>query len=72
MCVPDLTVEIKNETLGGVTGFGTVHQCRDWSQLMGWMEEWQDVGAPKHAPMGHQHGHGHAGGEGGGHEGHNG
>jgi hypothetical protein len=61
MCTPDLTVEIKNETLGGVTGFGTVHQCRNWNQLMGWMEKWEDVGAPKHHPGegGSEHGHHH-------------
>lgn len=52
MCSPDLTVEVKNETLGGVTGFGTVHQCRDWAQLMTWMENWEDVGAPLHGNKG--------------------
>ncbi|KAH3939742.1 hypothetical protein HBI56_224370 [Parastagonospora nodorum] len=61
MCTPDLTVETKNETLGGVTGFGTVHQCKDWSELMGWMVQWQDVGAPKRGGEGgntHAHHHG--------------
>lgn len=38
MCRPDLTVEVGNETLMGVTGFGTEHQCVDWNQLMSWME----------------------------------
>ncbi|KAF2250332.1 hypothetical protein BU26DRAFT_379493, partial [Trematosphaeria pertusa] len=46
MCTPDLTGEVKNETLGGVTGFGTVHECRSWGGLMEWMGEWEDVGAP--------------------------
>jgi len=56
MCSPDLTVEVKNETLGGVTGFGTVHQCRNWDQLTGWMEKWEDVGAPVHKPGEESHG----------------
>lgn len=62
MCKPDLTVEIKNETLQGVTGFGTVHQCRNWDELMHWMAEWEDIGAPQHIPgevgNGHSHHHG--------------
>ncbi|KAF6825887.1 hypothetical protein CPLU01_09977 [Colletotrichum plurivorum] len=37
MCKPDLTIEIANKTLGGVTGFGTEHQCINWQQLMDWM-----------------------------------
>lgn len=41
MCQPDLTVELKEEELGGVRGFGTKHQCRDWNQLLGWMEIWE-------------------------------
>ncbi|OAL37127.1 hypothetical protein AYO20_03605 [Fonsecaea nubica] len=43
MCQPDLTVEVKDER-GGVTGFGTVHQCKDWAQLMAWMAEWETYG----------------------------
>ncbi|KAI0855864.1 S-adenosyl-L-methionine-dependent methyltransferase [Xylaria cubensis] len=33
MCNADLTVELKNEELGGVTGFGTVHRCINWPAL---------------------------------------
>ena len=42
MCRPDLTVETKNEQLGGVTGFGTEHQCKDWAQLLSWVSSWED------------------------------
>lgn len=42
MCRPDLTIEIKNEKLGGVTGFGTEHQCKDWAQLLSWVSGWED------------------------------
>ncbi|KAF2233441.1 hypothetical protein EV356DRAFT_448274 [Viridothelium virens] len=41
MCQPDLTVELKEKELGGVTGFGTEHQCRDWGELLNWLEEWE-------------------------------
>ncbi|KAK1991604.1 hypothetical protein LX36DRAFT_590141 [Colletotrichum falcatum] len=37
MCRPDLTAEPIDRTSGGVTGFGTEHQCANWTQLMGWM-----------------------------------
>lgn len=43
MCQPDLTVEVKDER-GGVTGFGTVHQCVDWEQFMDWMARWEVFG----------------------------
>lgn len=67
MCQPDLTVEVVDEDIGGVTGFGTEHQCRDWSQLLSWMshwEGWQHVPKHNHTDMesgGHKgvHGHGH-------------
>ena len=42
-CRPDLTVEIKDSERGGVTGFGTAHQCRDWGQLLAWLEEWEPL-----------------------------
>ena len=42
MCRPDTTIEKKNETLGGITGFGTEHQCQSWSELLGWVSDWQD------------------------------
>ncbi|KAL8733396.1 MAG: hypothetical protein Q9181_003604 [Wetmoreana brouardii] len=41
MCQPDTTVEVKDPEIGGVTGFGTEHQCRDWDKLMRWTREWQ-------------------------------
>lgn len=41
MCQPDLTVELKEEELGGVRGFGTEHQCRDWDSLLGWVSRWE-------------------------------
>jgi hypothetical protein len=63
MCIPDLTVEVKNSELGGVTGFGTVHQCRNWDHLMEWMSEWEDIGAPPFPPEsnGHEKSHHHHG-----------
>lgn len=42
MCRPDLTIEEKDDDLGGVTGFGTVHSCYDWDRLVGWVKEWQN------------------------------
>ena len=48
ICKPDTTVEVKNEELGGVTGFGTKHQCRDWDQLVSWTREWQAYGQVPH------------------------
>ena len=41
MCQPDLTVELKEEALGGVRGFGTEHQCRDWGELTAWTSRWE-------------------------------
>ena len=41
MCQPDLTLEVKDEKLGGVTGFGTEHQCVDWQGLVDWTTEWE-------------------------------
>ncbi|TDZ73317.1 Oxidase ustYa [Colletotrichum trifolii] len=41
MCTPDLTMELTNETIGGVTGFGTEHQCVDWPALMRWMKKYE-------------------------------
>ena len=41
MCRPDLTVEVKDEAKGGVTGFGTEHRCEDWGQLVRWTAEWE-------------------------------
>ncbi|KAK1691142.1 hypothetical protein BDP55DRAFT_524121, partial [Colletotrichum godetiae] len=39
MCRPDLTIEVANVVVDGVTGFDTEHQCIDWAQLMDWMEK---------------------------------
>ncbi|KAL9124977.1 MAG: hypothetical protein Q9217_005756 [Psora testacea] len=41
ICRPDLTVETKNEELGGVTGFGTLHQCIDWNAVVAWTSKWE-------------------------------
>lgn len=41
MCRPDMTVEVKDPVIGGVTGFGTEHRCRDWGELMRWTEQWE-------------------------------
>jgi hypothetical protein len=46
MCNADLTVELKNEQLGGVTEFGIVHQCVDWPKLLEWMPSWEKTDAP--------------------------
>lgn len=44
MCNPDTTVEVKDEEAGGVTGFGTEHQCKDWDQLLAFTRKWQSYG----------------------------
>ena len=41
MCQPDLTIEVKDPEIGGVTGFGTEHQCRRWDQLLDWVKKWE-------------------------------
>jgi hypothetical protein len=53
MCNADLTVELKDEQLGGVTGFGTVHQCVDWPKLLEWMPSWEETDAPRSAGVSH-------------------
>ncbi|KAF2687592.1 hypothetical protein K458DRAFT_466989 [Lentithecium fluviatile CBS 122367] len=58
MCNADLTVELKDEALGGVTGFGTAHQCVDWQGLLEWMRPWEETDAPPLAKVSH---HDHAG-----------
>ncbi|KAI3539708.1 hypothetical protein CSPX01_08664 [Colletotrichum filicis] len=35
----DLTIEVANVVVDGVTGFDTEHQCIDWSELMDWMKK---------------------------------
>jgi len=41
MCNADTTIEVKDEKINGVRGFGTEHQCRDWDGLVRWTEETQ-------------------------------
>lgn len=41
MCQPDVTIEVKDESLGGVQGFGAAHQCQDWKSLVAWTHEWE-------------------------------
>jgi len=58
MCTPDVTVEVKEEELGGVRGFGTEHVCRDWDELKTWVGEWEGWRQDDHAKgkPGHEHG----------------
>ncbi|KAI1502981.1 hypothetical protein F5X99DRAFT_139391 [Biscogniauxia marginata] len=39
MCAADPTLEKRNETIGGVTGWGSTHQCRDFEALKEWTEK---------------------------------
>ncbi|GAP92596.2 hypothetical protein SAMD00023353_9200060 [Rosellinia necatrix] len=41
MCNPDLTIEVKDDSLGGVRGFGEEHKCIDWSELKQWTATWE-------------------------------
>lgn len=54
MCNADLTIELKNEELGGVTGFGTVHRCVDWPGLLKWIQPYEGTDAPP-IPQEHDH-----------------
>lgn len=47
MCTPDLTLEVTNKTLGGVTGFGTEHICVDWGSLLEWVEDTEENAVDK-------------------------
>lgn len=42
MCRPDLTLETKNDDLGGVTGFGMKCQSKYWDQLLVWVSDWEN------------------------------
>ncbi|KAM3064785.1 hypothetical protein ACMFMG_008734 [Clarireedia jacksonii] len=42
MCHADTTIEVKDEEINGVRGFGTVHMCRDWNELVKWTEATQE------------------------------
>lgn len=41
MCKPDLTIEVKREDIGGVTGFDTEHVCKEWNGLLEWTSKWE-------------------------------
>ena len=36
MCHADTTLEIEDEAVGGVKGFGVRHECVDWAGLIAW------------------------------------
>ena len=42
MCNADTTIEVKDEEINGVRGFGTLHQCKNWRGLVRWTEETQE------------------------------
>ena len=44
MCQADTTVEVKDEEVGGVHGFGIEHQYREWKELVAWTAEQQGRG----------------------------
>lgn len=44
MCQPDTTIEVKDIDKGGVSGFGSEHQCRNWGQLIEWTSKWETYG----------------------------
>jgi hypothetical protein len=67
MCQPDLTIELKNDELGGVTGFGTEHQCVDWQQLLDWVARYEENGAPEPDGQPEKHRHHDNDGQDGGH-----
>lgn len=50
MCNADLTVELKKEELGGVTGFGTLHRCVKWPALLDWIQPYEGTDAPPIPP----------------------
>ena len=37
MCHADTTVETKDPLVKGVVGFGIAHPCRDWNQMVKWV-----------------------------------
>jgi hypothetical protein len=41
MCYPDTTVEQKDEEAGGVHGFGVMHRCKKWDELLRWTADAQ-------------------------------
>jgi hypothetical protein len=61
MCRPDTTVEVRDEEIKGVTGFGTEHQCSNFDELLKWTSVWETWGQEKNATRkgGVEHGHNH-------------
>lgn len=53
MCRPDLTIEERKDSLGGVTGFGTVHECQSWEQLVQWVKQWENEGIEDSSQLRH-------------------
>lgn len=39
MCHADSTIEARNEHLHGVVGFGIPHACRNWQQMVDWVDD---------------------------------
>ena len=39
MCHADTTIEAKDEHLHGVVGFGILHACRNWAQMVKWVDD---------------------------------
>ncbi|KAI0448093.1 hypothetical protein F4803DRAFT_496473 [Xylaria telfairii] len=40
MCHADTNLEPVRKDLGGVTGFGSEHKCRDFDKLKDWVGMW--------------------------------
>ena len=57
MCNPDLTLEVKDDELGGVTGFGTEHQCVNWDELVSWTTKWETYGQKPNGQVHVHHSH---------------
>lgn len=51
MCNADTTLEVKDYETGGVRGFGTKHQCKDWIGLVRWTEETQKTFGMRDEPF---------------------
>jgi len=41
MCHADTNLEAINQTLAGVTGFGSEKQCRDYGRVTAWADQWR-------------------------------
>ena len=42
MCHADTTIEAKDPRYHGVVGFGIAHSCKNWSQLVQWVNDRND------------------------------